>query len=294
MISVQLSHSLPLEKNPDEEYFNKNRLHGNWYLSEKYDGIRAVWTGSKLITRAKREFAWVPKWFLDKLPKGFPLDGELIIHGASFGDFSSISIQKECDDALQKWNMINYMVFDTPLDNTPFFMRLELLKEKIKLIGDNQIKLIEFTNVQDISKSFQSVLNPMFDKVIKQGGEGIMLVNQTSMYSFGKRSRMSLKYKKVHEGEAKVIDFKEGTGKYTGVLGKIKCRLPNGNEFLCGTGFNDLQRNNYKFKDQQLQTVGNLKGCPHLGDTITYSCMEIIQKTGIPRMSVFKGIRADF
>ena len=29
---------------------------------------------------------------------------------------------------------------------------------------------------------------------------------------------------------------------------------------------------------------------PRVGDIITFKCMEIIQKTGVPRMSVYKGI----
>ena len=290
MISVQLSHSLPLERNPNEEYFKKNRLHGDWYLSEKYDGIRAIWTGTKLITRAKREFSWVPRWFLDKLPQGFPLDGELIVPGVPFGYFSSISIQKECAEANEKWLRVRYFIFDTPICDNPFFNRLNLLKDKINHL-DSQIELVKFTEVNEIKDGFD-ILNRMFDNVTKNGGEGVMLVNKMSMYAFGKRSRMSLKYKKIHEGEAEVIEFCEGTGKYTGILGKLKCKLPNGNTFYCGTGFNDIQRNNYIFTGTGV-VVGNAKGCPKLGDTITYSCMEIISKTGVPRMSVYKGIRVD-
>jgi hypothetical protein len=32
---------------------------------------------------------------------------------------------------------------------------------------------------------------------------------------------------------------------------------------------------------------------PKIGDIISYSCMEIIEKTGVPRMSVYRGIRPE-
>ena len=45
---VMLSHNIKNIK-PDE-------LNGNWYYSHKHDGVRAIWNGSKLLTRSKREF----------------------------------------------------------------------------------------------------------------------------------------------------------------------------------------------------------------------------------------------
>ena len=45
------------------------------WLSEKYDGIRAYWTGGKLLTRAGKEII-VPNSIKDQLPP-IALDGEL-------------------------------------------------------------------------------------------------------------------------------------------------------------------------------------------------------------------------
>ena len=292
MLKVQLSHSLPINKSPNRDYFKKYNLEGDWYLSEKYDGIRAIWNGEKLLTRSLREFSWVPQWFLDKLPSGFPLDGELIIPNETFGTFSSISIQKECQESHDKWLRINYLIFDTPQDHITFEGRMLLLDKKIDNL-DGQIKLICFRKIKSIEKHFD-VVNTKFDKVISNGGEGVMLIKSDSLYKFGKRSKMSLKYKKYHEGEAEVIQLHEGRGKYKGMLGKLECRLPNGNKFFCGTGFNDKQRNSYRLNDNGfMELVIREKDNPNIGDTITYSCMEIIKKTGVPRMSVFKTIRSD-
>src|ERR1039458_2949195 len=47
-----------------------------WLLSEKLDGDRALWDGGKLTSRLGNVFP-APLWFLDRLPQGLPLDGEL-------------------------------------------------------------------------------------------------------------------------------------------------------------------------------------------------------------------------
>jgi DNA ligase-1 len=44
-------------------------------MSEKMDGVRAYWSGSKFYSRAGNEF-FAPAWFTKTLPKQ-PLDGEL-------------------------------------------------------------------------------------------------------------------------------------------------------------------------------------------------------------------------
>jgi len=38
-----------------------------WIMSEKLDGVRAIWTGEKLISRNGNEFA-APGWFTAGLP----------------------------------------------------------------------------------------------------------------------------------------------------------------------------------------------------------------------------------
>ena len=47
-----------------------------WWMSEKFDGVRAVWDGWKLVSRSGRTFA-APLWFRKTVPKGVALDGEL-------------------------------------------------------------------------------------------------------------------------------------------------------------------------------------------------------------------------
>lgn len=46
-----------------------------WWLSEKLDGVRAYWDGSRFLSRLGNEFL-APQWFVASLPET-PLDGEL-------------------------------------------------------------------------------------------------------------------------------------------------------------------------------------------------------------------------
>jgi hypothetical protein len=55
-----------------------------WYMSEKFDGQRAIWDGSKFVTRGSssgepRVYPYVPIWFIALMPPGIPLDGEFFI-----------------------------------------------------------------------------------------------------------------------------------------------------------------------------------------------------------------------
>ena len=49
-----------------------------WWMSEKLDGIRAIWTGKELLTRTGR-LIHAPRWFTDEFPKNIALDGELYL-----------------------------------------------------------------------------------------------------------------------------------------------------------------------------------------------------------------------
>ena len=54
-----------------------------YLVSEKYDGVRAIWDGSKLLSRQGNPIH-APNWFTEPLPKGVVLDGEL---WAGYGAF---------------------------------------------------------------------------------------------------------------------------------------------------------------------------------------------------------------
>ena len=82
-----------------------------WLMSEKLDGVRCYWSGSKMYTRTGKPF-FAPKWWIDKLPK-IAIDGEL---WTSRDDFQKIvSIVRKHDTENEEWKKIKFMIFDAPL-----------------------------------------------------------------------------------------------------------------------------------------------------------------------------------
>jgi DNA ligase-1 len=288
---VMLSHNI---KNVDAKV-----LTGDWYLSEKHDGIRAIWDGSKLLTRSKREFSFVPDWFIKLLPE-YPLEGEIIVPGKPFSYFSGVTIRKTDDP---RWEEIVFMIFDIPLANLTFHDRFEKIKEFVIQSKSKYISHVKCTLIRNIEKpENMKKIHDKFNDVVGKGREGVMIIRSDNLYE-PKRVKTILKYKKENEGECIVIGYLEGKGKYGGMLGKLRCKLQNGSEFNIGGGFVDLQRKCYVFKENEfgvnsricvLTQPNELWGpVPKIGDIVTYQCMEIIPKTGIPRMPIYKGIRYD-
>jgi len=77
-----------------------------WWVSEKLDGVRAIWNGSKLLTRNGKDLK-APASFTSGLPKGARLDGELWMGRGTFDHLVS-TIQKAGSD----WVGVKFMVFD--------------------------------------------------------------------------------------------------------------------------------------------------------------------------------------
>ena len=279
---VMLSHNI---KN-----IKTNELEGNWYCSHKHDGVRAIWNGSKLLTRSKREFNYVPEWFKRLLPKDKPLEGELLVPSKPFNYFSGITVNKKDDD---RWNEIVFLIFDIPLGGIIFNDRIKLIEQCVNNIKSVHIRMVNFELIKDITNNM-NIIHDKFNKIVSKGGEGIMLIKDDNLYQ-AKRVKTILKYKKEIEDEAVVIGYLEGTGKYKGFLGKLKCKfLDSDKTFNVGGGFLDIQRNSYIFIDNKVIKIisNNEIDIPIIGDIITYKCMELTC-TGLPRMPIFRCIRRD-
>ena len=83
----------------------------HYLVSEKYDGVRALWDGKALHTRAGRLIA-APAWFTKGFPST-PLDGELWIARGNFDALSGAVRKDKPIDA--EWRGISYLVFELPI-----------------------------------------------------------------------------------------------------------------------------------------------------------------------------------
>src|SRR5262245_3133397 len=77
-----------------------------WWLSEKLDGVRAYWDGTKFLSRLGNVLH-APDWFMANLPK-HPLDGEFFLARKSFQKTVAIVRRQDKSDL---WKQIKFLVF---------------------------------------------------------------------------------------------------------------------------------------------------------------------------------------
>ncbi|KTF17580.1 DNA ligase [Pseudoalteromonas carrageenovora] len=236
----------------------------NYLVSEKFDGVRAIWTGDKFVTR-KGNAINAPSWFTEALPQVW-LDGELWIKRNNFARVSGIVRTKIPNN--HDWQSVTYQVFDMPDPSIPFSTRYQNYSQLVEELNLPHIKAVK----QHSFNSLQS-LTSYFKGVTTQGAEGVMLHLASAKYKSG-RSDALLKLKPYLDAEAVVIEHLPGKGKYQGMLGAIKVKTSDGQEFKIGTGFSDVQR----------------KSPPLIGSTVTYR-YHGLTKNGLPRFASFLRVR---
>lgn len=239
---------------------------GEYWVSEKLDGVRAFWDGEVLASRRGNRFI-APSWFVEGFPSE-PLDGELWMGRGTFDALSGIVRRHMPED--DAWRNIRYMVFDLPAHPGTFDERLSRLKELLAGIDPSRIAMVEQFRVGAYGE-----LTALLDRVVEQGGEGLMLRRGRSRYLAG-RSDDLLKLKTYQDAEAVVVAHIPGKGKYTGMMGSLLVEMPDGRRFRLGTGFSDETR----------------RSPPPVGTTVTYK-HHGKTGTGLPRFASFLRVRKE-
>jgi len=191
--SVLLAKSAPANIDP-----------AGYLVSEKLDGVRALWDGKALRFRSGRLIA-VPAWFSAKLPTT-PLDGELWIARGQFDALSGTVRKIKPVDA--EWQKVNYMVFELPAGSGDFKDRALALDSIVNTAAWPQLQAIEQTAIAN-----RATLQAKLDDVVQGGGEGLMLHLASAPVATG-RSDALLKLKPVQDAEATVVGYVAGKGKY--------------------------------------------------------------------------------
>jgi DNA ligase-1 len=235
------------------------QLSGYW-VSEKYDGIRAFWTGDRLITRTGHIIS-APAWFTADWP-AIALDGELWIGRGQF-ELTSATVRDAVPDD-DAWRQVRFMVFDLPAHPGQFAARLSELQ---RLLGASVAASLRV--VPQWQVGHESDLLAQLDREVAAGAEGLMLHRGDSYYH-GERSDDLMKLKPHQDAEARVVGYVPGKGKYTGMMGALRVARPDGLEFALGTGFTDEDR----------------RRPPRIGDSVTYSFHGVTAR-GVPRFARF-------
>lgn len=200
-----------------------------WLMSEKLDGIRAWWDGSKLVTKLGNTIA-APSWFLKGLPSSLVLEGELWAGRGNFAKVTSTVRKKVPVD--KEWWDISYVLFDLPQHPGVVEQRVASLRQILLPTHMQPVDLVECVN--------QAHLEGRLQEIVKAGGEGLMLLKPDSLYEEG-RSHSLLKVKQEHDAEATVVGYEPGEGKHLGRVGALLCES-NGVDFKIGTGLTDDER----------------------------------------------------
>ena len=238
----------------------------DYWVSEKYDGVRGYWDGEQLLTRNGRRIA-APAWFAAGWPKQ-PLDGELWAGRGRFDAAQSAVGRDRPDDAA--WRGLSYRVFDLPAHPGTFDERIPALERLLAALGLAWVQPVGQRKLAD-----RVALQALLKQTVNGGGEGLMLHRGGSLYR-GERNDDLLKLKPYDDAEATVVGYLPGKGKYAGALGALVVQTAGGLKFNLGSGFSDAER----------------RSPPPVGSQVTYRYAGLTAN-GVPRFASYLRLRGD-
>ena len=238
----------------------------DYWVSEKYDGVRGYWDGHTLRTRGGETVA-APAWFTAGWPNT-PMDGELWAGRGRFSHAQSTVRQQQPDDAA--WREMRFMVFDLPAHGGTFDQRLPALNKLVESLDQPWVQAVPQQRVAS-----DAALQKLLLRTVRAGGEGLMLHRGASMYRAG-RSDDLIKVKTHEDTEAKVVAHLPGQGRHAGRLGALVVEMPSGQRFRLGAGLTDAERDHP----------------PPVGSWVTYR-FRGTHDSGVPRFASFVRVRDD-
>jgi DNA ligase-1 len=239
---------------------------GDYWISEKYDGVRAYWNGRELLTRSGRIIN-APAWFTAGWPAE-PLDGELWVGRGRFE--AVVATVRDFEPDEDAWRRVKFMAFDLPGHPGPFGERKQTLERLLATHTTPWIARVAHWRATDHAALMAQLAN-----IVAGGGEGLMLHRDAARYHAA-RSDDLLKLKQSVDAEARVIGHIPGNGKYAGLLGSLEVQTSDGTRFRIGTGFTDAER----------------AAPPPIGAWITYRHHGLTAR-GVPRFPSFVRVRQE-
>jgi DNA ligase-1 len=201
-------------------------------VSEKFDGVRALWDGRTLRSRMGKVLD-APRDFVERLPPE-ALDGELWLGRNRFDEVSALVRRRR--PAPGAWREVQYLVFEMQRAGGRFDERVERIRAIVERVQWPQLQAVQQDVVAD-----RAELKARLHAVLEAGGEGLML-HRADAPNLGGRSEVLLKLKPVHDDDALVIGHTPGQGRLDGLLGALQVRNADGVVFLVGSGFTEAER----------------------------------------------------
>ncbi len=244
-----------------------------WLVSEKFDGVRALWDGQHLRFRSGRLID-APAEFIRRLPAQ-PLDGELWLGHGRFDELSGLVRRDLAGRAdrrrdqqrrvqVASWQDIHYQLFELPGAAGSFAQRAARLAQ---IARQSAWPALHATPQEPVADA--RALQQRLDQVVRAGGEGLMLHRADAPWQTG-RSDVLRKLKPQDDAEATVIGHLPGRGALLGQTGALQVRDDQGHLFDLGSGLSAAQR-------QQPPAIGTRVTYTHRGLT----------HNGLPRFATF-------
>jgi len=236
-----------------------------YLVSEKFDGVRAVWDGQVLRFRSGRVIA-APAWFLAALPP-LPLDGELWVGRGQFDRVSGAVRKAVPDDA--EWRALKYLVFDAWGRAEPFDQRVRLVDQALASLGLPWLMAVQHAQLQSAA-----ALQNRLQQVVGGGGEGLVLHRADALWRTGRTDAL-FKLKPQPDEDGQVLGHQAGKGRFAGLTGALLLETPQGQRFALGSGLSDALR----------------RDPPPVGAWVTYLYRDRTP-SGLPRFASFVRVRA--
>ncbi|MEV7661727.1 ATP-dependent DNA ligase [Paenarthrobacter sp. NPDC089316] len=241
---------------------------GNWLYELKWDGIRAIITGTegriRLMSRNGNDLTAAYPELTDRAcwPDGdFVADGEIVALGkGSRPDFGRLQLRmnlvKTADIERARVSVpVQLMLFDllydagTDLSGLPFRERRERLDTFAEGLPGGcplHVSAVLDHDVDDLLKSASDL-----------GLEGVMAKKADSRYVTGRRSGSWIKLKLEQSQEVVIGGWRPGSGARSGTFGALLLGIPDGESLhyvgRVGTGFKDWQLRDIM---EQLEPLG--------------------------------------
>jgi DNA ligase-1 len=204
----------------------------DYWVSEKLDGVRAVWDGQTLRFRSGRVVP-APAWFLAGLPAE-PLDGELWMGRGRFEALAGAVRRLQPRD--EDWRQIEYRVYEQPGGSGSFTDRVARLASIATRGAASWVVPAEQFRLAD-----RAALEARLQQVVALGGEGLMLHKADAPWLTG-RQDVLLKFKPHEDAEATVLAHLPGKGRLAGRVGALLVQDATGRRFQVGSGLDDALR----------------------------------------------------
>lgn len=160
--------------------------------------------------------------------------GNGILNKAVKGTITVVEAEMVCATV---WDMIDFNDFQRGKGVTPYSTRWFDLCTAINTSETEDISLVSCFFVENVDEAWL-----LFQKFLDAGQEGIILKDIHSIWE-DKRAKHQIKFKGELECDLKITGIIEGTGKYAGMIGALKCESDDGLiKVDVGSGFDDEGR----------------------------------------------------